>query len=160
MKLSTMHLIRYGSESFDRTAFTPIENKIGWVKPYGGLWASPVGSEWGWKQWCVSEEFHLEELEKSFEFNYTGNIFVIDSEADAKKMPVIKDEYTIYFARPDFEKMQRSGYDAIHLTVNGQDETRFSRECCLYGWDCESVLIMNPAGIKPIEKLLKRAINY
>lgn len=53
----------------------------------------------------------------------------------------------IYY--PDFEAMIRSGIDAIWLTPKGERETRFSHPKNLYGWDCESVLIMNPNGISP-----------
>lgn len=44
----------------------------------------------------------------------------------------------------DFEKIVVGNvYDAIKLTDKGQVETRFSRNN-LYGWDCESMVILNP----------------
>lgn len=45
----------------------------------------------------------------------------------------------------NFELLSQD-YDMIHLTANGE---RVTRNCdvdypvCLYGWDCESVLILN-----------------
>ena len=63
------------------------------------------------------------------------------------QMPWIKIYEGYYY--PDFEGMVRAGIDAIWLTAHGESATRFSRPYSLYGWDCESVLIMNPSGIVP-----------
>ena len=45
---------------------------------------------------------------------------------------------------PDFEKVALE-FDAIHLTTRGMMETRFTpfETPDLYGWDCESVLVLN-----------------
>ena len=42
----------------------------------------------------------------------------------------------------DFEKIAEN-YDAIWLTEKGMQETRWSNPD-LYGWDCETFLILNP----------------
>ena len=47
----------------------------------------------------------------------------------------------------NFEELARSGIDAIFLTEEGEHATRFS-EPGLYGWDCESILVMNPHCVK------------
>jgi len=43
---------------------------------------------------------------------------------------------------PDYEECA-TRYDAIHLTDRGQWATRMTHPKNLYGWDCESVLILN-----------------
>lgn len=54
-----MQLIHYGHSDFNIAKFKPIKNDdYGWVKPNGGLWTSPLESNWGWKDWCISEGFH------------------------------------------------------------------------------------------------------
>lgn len=129
-----LHLITYGcGKSFAVAKFKPVKN-IMFIKPEGGLWASPTDSSYGWREWCESEDYG--DLSHHFTFQFEGNVFVINSCSDAARMPWIGNT-------PDFEEMVRLGYDAIFLTENGQTETRFG-EPSLYGWDCECVLVMNP----------------
>jgi hypothetical protein len=141
MKIKCIH---YGDSSFDLGKFSsPKNNSFGWErKPFGGLWASPVDSQDGWKEWCISEEFHTELLEVSFEFIVDGNVAIIDSLDDLMKLPLNR------YSSIDFEKLLEDGVDAIWLTDNGQWDTRLSTPADLYGWDCESVLVLNPRCIK------------
>tara|TARA_Y100000034_G_C6877385_1_gene401492 strand:- start:727 stop:1161 length:435 start_codon:yes stop_codon:yes gene_type:complete len=139
-----MKLIHYGSNEFDIDLFKEPKNGK-WVKPDGGLWTSPLDSVYGWKEWCIAEEFQIESYYKDYIiFDYTGNTFVIDSVADLYKLKYI-DTYEI-----DFTDILNE-YDAIHLTVKGQERTRHSTLKALY-WDCETVFIINPKSIKPISK--------
>ena len=48
---------------------------------------------------------------------------------------------------PDFEKLLKDGYSAIWLTERGQTETRFSFPSTLYGWDVETVLILDKNSV-------------
>jgi hypothetical protein len=140
-----MILIHYGDKSFDPNKFKPIEN-IGFVKPRGGLWTSPIDSNWGWKDWCHAEDFRTCKIGNSFTMvlKSDSKVLKIDSLDDLKNIPFI--EHFKGISYPDFEKISES-YDAIWLTENGQIETRFSSPQHLYGWDCESVLILNPESI-------------
>lgn len=139
-----LQLITYGcGEKFDATKFKPIKNRY-FVKPEGGLWASPVNSSYGWREWC--EENSFGDLSHKFEFEFEGNVFVINNERDARCMEWLE-SYGIKY--PDFEKLVSLGYDAILLTEKGQQETRFG-EPSLCGWDCESVLVMNPECVHMI----------
>ena len=139
-----LNLITYGKgKKFISSKFTPIENIPFFVKPKGGLWASPVNSVCGWREWCKIENFG--DLSNNFTFGFDGNVFVIDSISSATSMPWIEYHNNLMNS-PDFEKMLEQGYDAIYLTEKGQKETRFSTPS-LYGWDCECVLIMNPKCI-------------
>ena len=135
-----MELIHYGSSQFDRSAFAGVVDAH-CIKPAGGLWASPVDAEFGWKQWCESEDFNLLNLDRSFTFSISGNIFTIDNVEDMNQLPWIE-------AGPlrciSFECLMAAGIDAVHLTWAGQVATRLSHPRNLYGWDCESVLVMNP----------------
>ena len=138
-----LKLITYGcGEKFSRRKFKSIRNRLH-NKPEGGLWASPVDAEYGWREWCEAESWG--NLSHSFTFEFEGNAYVIDSLKDAAAMPW-REEYGFKF--PDFEEMVRRGYDAIYLTERGQIATRFSKPS-LYGWDCECVLVMNPDCIQP-----------
>lgn len=138
-----LHLVHYGSEEFALSKFSPIANYA--HKPKGGLWASPVDSKHSWKDWCIGEQFGLSRLDISFEFIFDGNAFVIDGIKDCEKlmMAEVMPNYRVI----DFERMSQS-YDAIYMTARGEGDTRYS-DYHLYGWDCESVLVMNPNVIIP-----------
>ena len=139
-----LELIHYGASKYDSSKMKPIKNN-NWIKPIGGLWASPINSKWGWVDWCKLENYG--DITKSFTFWYEGNLLIIDSLDDLKTKVhfVNKQEYK-YYARIDFEKLSKK-YDAMFLTENGQRETRYSHPESLYGWDCESILIFNSNGI-------------
>lgn len=139
--------IHYGTLSFQLDKFQPIKNKAyGAVKPIGGIWASPIDAKWGWKQWCVSEEFRINKLSTSFEFYLDDNARVchIKSVDDLKKLPRLQGlDSTLYCI--DFEKAMKK-YDAIELHLSDEvvDDYLDSLYFKLYGWDCDSILIMNP----------------
>lgn len=145
--VKNFHLITYGNGNvYDASKWEKIKNRE-WRKPAGGLWASPVGCAYGWKQWCEAESYG--NLETSFETDYTGNTLIIDSLSDLDN--IIWQPQSKYVSSllkyPDFEAMVSAGVDGIYLTELGEKQTRYS-EPGLYGWDCECVLVMNPACIK------------
>lgn len=132
-----MNLIHYGSPSYDPTLFNPIKNR-GFVKPRGGLWTSPINSKRGWKYWCERESFRDCNENNSFKLvlNLDARVFVINSLDDLKNAPLIGENI-------DFELLAKT-HDAIWLTEIGLRETHLSYPINLYGWDCETVLILNP----------------
>lgn len=147
-----MQLIHYGSLSFDKKKFKKVKNS-GWIKPIeGGLWTSPIDSNWGWSDWCKAEDFRKCDKDIYFiiELNKNSNILEIDSLQDLKE--ILKENYTFDLIQRkvlNFEKLAEK-YDAIWLTERGQINTKFSTPN-LYGWDCESILIMNSNCFKEIE---------
>jgi len=150
--MATLSLITYGKGSFfDKNKFQLVKNMLYWNKPSGGLWASPINCNYGWKEWCIIEEFG--DLSSSFEFVVTGNIFKIENSNSLNQLPLIKREESGYeeivlmsalYNRQliDFEAVANSGVDAIWVTENAIRYKEF------YGWDCESVLILNPNCIQ------------
>ena len=139
VSVRSLRLITYGLGSeYQKELFEPVRNKSH-NKPLGGLWSSPVGCNYGWREWSEAESFG--DLSSSFETEYTGRTLVIDSLADLAGMIWQNTEHGRDW--PDYEAMVVAGIDAIYLTERGQDETRFSRPG-LYGFDCECVLVMNP----------------
>jgi len=130
--MTTYDLIHYGADKYDKDKFMPISNRK-WVKPKGGLWTSPVTSERGWSDW--SQEAQWGDLSESFTLKFSGSVLKIDCYDDISKLPWLNDNIINFDDVID---------DAIHLTVKGEEETRFSHPKSLYGWDCETVLILNP----------------
>ena len=131
-----MELIHYGSSQFKPELMMPIKNSEH-IKPNGGLWTSPVDSIYGWKDWCDNENFG--DTSKSFTVIFTGRLLTINSIDVMNNLPWINDDTSPWIS---FENLSNK-YDAVHLTVKGEKETRFSYPKSLYGWDCETVLIMN-----------------
>ena len=152
-------LIHYGSDEFRKEKFWEIRNSDLMVKPTGGLWTSPVSSEWGWKDWCKSEHFRECDEKNSFTVHLKpgSKLLVIDSKKDlysvleTHSLPTfsltgIPKEFS-KSRSPDFEKLLEDGCSAIWLTEKGQRETRFSYPSTLYGWDVETVLILDKNSV-------------
>lgn len=142
VKHTKLDLIHYGNNELDLSRIKPIEND--WIKPKGGLWASPASTNFGWKEWNAINDFSDTSI--YFEFTYIGDILIIDSLKDLQN---IKEYifYSEYWIKLDFEKMVNDKIDAMLLTENGEHETRYNPPECLNGWDCESICIFNPNGI-------------
>lgn len=140
-----MQLIHYGTNHYDPQRVQPIRN-VRWVKPHGGLWTSPVDSTWGWRDWCRSEMPGWVEKPHCL-LHFSGSVHVINSLSDLMRLPWLEDTFG---GHPDFELLAQQ-CDALHLTVAGQECTRFSTPRHLYGWDCETVLVFNPHSLTQVE---------
>ena len=144
--------IHYGKTSFDINKFEPIRNDTNFTKPHGGFWASRIGAAFGWKEWCEQEEFRECKIENSFQFQLNKDAYVrhIHSLADLHSLPRILNN-----TRPsaydwcliDFERCVNLGIDSIELYLSDAYETLYY---ALYGWDCDSILILNPKIVEVI----------
>lgn len=111
-------------------------------KPFGGLWVSPLESEYGWVDWCFDEEYGG--LDKKYKVIFDidmGEIITINEYADIVLLPwyrVVKTAYAV-----DYEALKISGTKGVYLTEKGQYETRFTHPYDFYGWDCESIVILD-----------------
>ena len=155
---TSIDLRHYGASQYDPNKFGTIRDRKWGTKPHGGLWTSPVDSTYGWGKWCKDNEFKARSLTCWFDVRFTGTVLVIDGEEDLNLLPwpnkstnnaLLKFSFDI--GSPSFASLVLSEIDAIHLTVEGEQETRYTMPRNLYGWDCESVLVMNPASIAPIQ---------
>ena len=157
--------IHYGHKYFDINLFNKIKNVHLWTKPSGGLWASPVDAEWGWKDYCDSEQFRDCNKDNCFKFTLTKNarVFHIYNVKDLGKLPkqyLRPEDYTSIIDKYilDFECISNSGdYDAIELHLSEETDIPDGHlqglYYALYGWDCDSILIMNPDIIVPNYKM-------
>jgi len=143
-----MQLIHWGASKYDPELFKPISDAPFDTKPIGGLWASPVNSDFGWKEWTEIESYG--ETNEYFNLEFNGDLLVIDTLTDLGELPWIECD-RIHFI--SFQAMCAGGfsYDAIHLTEAGERATRWTRPRTLYGWDCECVLVLNPDSIRPAQ---------
>ncbi len=121
-------------------------------KPLGGLWGSPVDSEHSWFNWALENDFNQDRFDTHFKFEVNGNILTIDCEEDLYLLPWISTSklipgWPLCGESVSFERLVERDIDAIFLTEKGQYQTHLSHPRSLYGWDCESVLVLNPECI-------------
>jgi len=153
--------VHYGcsSEEFLISKFVKVKNHtFGW-KPSGGFWASPtshgkMGELFDWKAFCEKEEYYPKgkPLNKKFYFclDINAHVVRIESMDTYQALPKVvredcatgrKEEFI------DFEKCMRQGIDAIEYAYSAiiKDENmKEEMDRKMLGWDCDSILIMNP----------------
>lgn len=164
--LQKMRFIHYGSTELKE--ILKQKNKIfsSYLnKPYTGLWASPIGSEYfTWKDWCVGESYRECNEDNSFTFKIKegSNILLLESREDLYKVKdfiIVESRFTKYF---DYDKIMNQ-YDGI-LLIHGDDYSYFHDQFSLFedddpyrgmfnSWDCDSIVIWNSDAIEVEEKL-------
>jgi hypothetical protein len=155
--------IHYGASNYEPQRFTTILNTLLGVKPEGGLWATPENADYGWKEWCESNEFNMDRLNKHFKFKLSqqANILQINCVEDLKSLPKAEPPQIGGAKLPssimswvllDFEKLLQNGVDAIQVNISNDTALEFDDKLyyALYGWDCDSILVMNKDVIEVI----------
>jgi hypothetical protein len=143
--------VHMGSNNFNKTLFRPISNRDYFVKPDGGLWASPVDSTYGWEQWVNDNNWTDKYGEDRFYFRLKENtrLLYIDRAEQLSDLPQCIDPSLSYFYRTfctlDFEKLAQD-YDAIEVSISSDEQLYYD----LYGWDVDSLLVMNPDCVEVI----------
>lgn len=139
--------IHYGSTAFNPEMWHDVKNGGNITKPTGGLWASPIDAEFGWREWNAESHFMTCNKENSFVFTLSkkANVLRIHTASDMGKLPQRELEFPTIATQIaiDFEKCVKEGIDAIELCTldNGL-------YWALYGWDCESIIVLNKDVIK------------
>lgn len=143
--------IHYGCKSFDENKFNPIKNQSISTKPLGGFWASPMDTSYGWSDWCRSEKPHWCNYGVYFTFRLSdkANVVHIRNEKELSEMPVVEKSLINGVVCIDFEKMLNDGVDAVELHLMDKGNLNHGLFFALYGWLCDSILIMNPKIILP-----------
>lgn len=141
--------VHYGHNSFDVNLFNPICNISFFTKPAGGLWASRADAKYGWKEWCQENNFEDCNFSKSFRFSLKENARVLEIRSHETFLCVFnlygreKGGRLTSFQLLDYEKLAKY-YDAVEFFLS--EDGRLYRD--MYGWDCDSLLVMNPEMIK------------
>lgn len=137
--------IHYGSAKFDKSKFKVIENIQFFNKPNGGLWGCEVGTKFGWKEFCELENIDWVNLSDSFEFELTPEARVLrlhnlDDYLEFRSKYAINDIGIKLALGYDFERIAKE-YDVIDFKVG-------ELYMALYGWDVDSIVVLNPDVIK------------
>lgn len=131
--------IHYGSQAFNPERFDEIKNNMP-TKPTGGLWASPIDANFGWREWNAESHFMTCNKENSF-------VFTLSEKAKVERMYMLSDVdslpqrdlgYSTNMVAINFEACVNQGIDAIELCTLGN-----GLYWALYGWDCESIIVLN-----------------
>lgn len=69
-------------------------------------------------------------------------ILTINSNEQLKELPKQDNNLNGLYCNLDFEKLSKE-YDAIEVFISEDRDLYFS----LYGWDCDSIVVMNPTKI-------------
>ena len=134
--------VHYGHEFFDKNIFSDIENSRYLSKPNGGLWASNTCAKYSWKHWCLENNFVscTEENKFCFTLSDDARVLYINDVKDLETLSKIDSDLRfVSWVLLDFENLMEF-YDAIEVNISADPELYFK----LYGWDCDSILIMNP----------------
>lgn len=145
-----MRYIVLGKTELKEELFNTDLTNSGINKPKGGLWSSPYNKDTisGWYQFCKDENFIKGDNSVGviFSLKEEARIYTIDTKEDldnlVNKYPNDVLEILKEIAGLNFIAVSKD-YDAIYLTDKGQWATRFSRPNTLYGWDCETLLVLN-----------------
>jgi hypothetical protein len=146
-----------GFKDLSKDKFEPIKNRMMFVKPDGGLWASPYtpNSKYvsAWHRWCdgnMGDKMSNDAI--IFTLKKDARCFCIDGQDDLQVLIDIVGEQESPISMPfkigsyiDFEKAKEK-FDAIYLTEGGRWRTHLPLErhyLNLYTWDVESILVMN-----------------
>lgn len=144
-----MQYIHYGTTEYSKDKFKEIKNERLFTKPRGGLWASRVDSEYGWKNWTEDEHFRTEVYREDNYFKFKlkdeAKVLVIDNAKQILDLPKQKNEFNFSFVCLDFEKLAKE-YDAIEVLISQDGKLYWD----LYGWDCDSILVMNKEMVEVI----------
>ena len=153
MKFPEEYII-LGMKELNKESFKPVKNGINPNKPIGGIWASPysTNNEYvsEWHKWCSSEmEEWLSNDAIILKLKNDAKIYTINTQDDLIELISIVGEPHTKFLKfqciPDFENAAKL-FDVLYLTEDGQYNTRMpdiKMEYNLYGWDCESIMILN-----------------
>ena len=146
--------IHYGSDHYDESLFCKIINREYTNKPFGGLWSSPVESDITWKEWCDAESFRECDEKNSFKFRLKpeAKILTLENKDDLSNLPRVKLDlsYITMNIDIDFEALSEE-YDAIMVYVHRGKDYFDNLYHELYGWDCDTLLVMNKEVIEVIE---------
>lgn len=138
--------IHYGHKFFDKNAFQPIKNIPMFVKPNGGLWACRKEIKESWKDFCKNEmSITIKDNDYfCFRLSDNANILKIDSDRMLDELPKAEPSFSSVFHWTflDFEELQKK-YDAIEVLISKEPNLYNA----LYGWDIDSILVMNPESI-------------
>ena len=146
--------IHYGANHFDKNSPLTISR---WDKP-PGFWASPLHSKWGWKHFCISENFRLDTLSESFQFRLRKNAKILKIHRIEQIFPYLKlEEKPDYIPNSEWEDRYildcekiMNEFDGLELFME-KNYNYFHNTDLFYAWDVDSLVVWNLSKIVPLK---------
>lgn len=137
-------------------------------KPHKAFWGSPINAEFGWKEWCYSNEMWIDEYDWSnpvvWKLQTGSKILKVDSldvmsaeRSCLKKYLANPFPTEIRFSNPyfmsvlNFELMYEDGITAVQLmnpSIGHMFWNDYELESMFNSWDCESIVVLDKAKIE------------
>lgn len=151
--------VHYGCNAgnYDVDKFKKVKNVSFSSKPSGGFWASPTRAgrspSFDWASFCFRDGYEpANSIYQKFFFclDVGAHIFRVETVSDFNKLPKVEmkgDAFHIENEFVDFEECVRQGIDAIeyaYTAAHRNEEVGDKLDRKMSGWDCDSILIMNP----------------
>lgn len=119
-----------------------------------GLWACPVDSVYGWKEWCADNDFKTGKLNSAFYFRLKpgAKIYSIHTLDDLERISTLEDD--MGYKGIDFPWLLHNGYDGIYASdeaVNAFHMYASENVKDMNAWDIESLCVFNPDVIIPVD---------
>lgn len=143
--------IHYGSDKLCPELIVP-GHSFNPTKP-NGLWASPVNSGWGWKEWCESEQWSPENFDwrKHFRFHLAEASKILEIHKEVDILPYLEPKFitekncfglkTDCTDRLNISKLTIE-FDGMEVFMSENwEELHYS---IFYSWDCDSLVVWNP----------------
>lgn len=143
-----MKYIHYGSSKFNPNRWIDVYGSEGGMfnKPYGGLWASPSDAEFGWREWCMRENFGTDSLKRSFRFELSSDARILELTPDNVWDLPYDEKLCLRLGIPDRERRVgidfaklAEDYDVLECSITKYPSLYWT----LYGWDCDCILVLN-----------------
>ena len=117
-------------------------------KPSFALYTTPVDSQHSWRQWCMENNFVIGRYRIVLEID-AERILKIDGVDDLGRLAWRQVEQAAMLRDIDWIGMREDGIGGVWLTEKGEIETRYSSpQRSLYGWDCETVAILDEGIVR------------
>lgn len=149
----SLRLVHYTKDPDMIVPGTVAQKPDGDMKPEG-LWVSVLG-EYGWKDWCESGSFRLENLAHvhAVTLSPTARILHLSGARDidaftesyAEEHPVVSKFYCVNWAR-----VEADGYHGIVISPYCWERRLDGNSRWYYGWDCASGCIWNADAIESV----------
>lgn len=153
--------IHYGADEYDPKLTRQNGLGVNWTKisigKPNGLWASPVKSESGWKNWCEDNDYCTDRLTKYFKFKLKNGAKILEIREFSDILDYfVKSKHgwlvwingDCYNAYLNSKKLIEN-FDGMELYLS---ENWQLRDQYFYTWDCDSICIWNPDVVETIKE--------
>lgn len=144
------HEDHFYKENFKRVCNTTCAR---YTKPFGGFWGTPEGCHEMWEKYCKQDLCRPHHVASYFEFILPeATICTIANIRDLYQLPVLSKSPGISgipIYNLDFEAIHDIGIDALEVYISKDYHNLYH---ALYGWDVDSVFVLNPDKIKEVNK--------